>query len=73
MPYRNYPPHIQRMMIERDDLNNKIDKLGDFMIDLDKFDMLDKEDQELLRLQYKAMEEYSNILDKRLKKFCNKV
>lgn len=73
MPYRNYPPYIQRVMIERDDLHNKIDKLGEFMIDLDQFDKLDTEEQELLKQQFKVMIEYDKILNIRINKYLESV
>lgn len=73
MPYRNYPPHIQRMMVERDELDDKIDKLGKFMFDLEKFDRLDAEDQELLKQQFKVMEEYDKILNNRINKYLNSI
>lgn len=72
MPNRNYPPHIQRMMVERDErdeLDDKIDKIGKFMFDPEQFVRLDIEDQELLKQQFKVMVEYDKILKIRINKF----
>ena len=73
MPNRNYPPHIQRMMVERDELDDKIDKLGKFMFDPEQFVKLDIEDQELLKQQFKVMVEYDKILKIRINKYLNSI
>lgn len=54
-----------RLIIERDELNKKIELLNKFLI-TDKFLEIDEEHQDLLSQQHLTMLEYRNILDKRI-------
>lgn len=64
--YRKFGTFLDRMYIERDDLNDKLRKLHDF-INSDRFDELDKENQKLLIEQETAMDVYLHILEQRIK------
>lgn len=55
------------LIVERDDLNTKLEKLIAFINDdIGKFQKLDKTHQGLLRIQALSMETYSNILSERI-------
>lgn len=63
------PPHVQRMLGESADLVERKQKLGFFIHGANTvFDGLPKEDQDLLRQQFEAMDNYSNILQMRLER-----
>lgn len=61
------PAHILRVMVERDDLAEKTDKLTAFL-ETPTFAALDEEDRQLLAAQLGAMGAYVGILDRRLSK-----
>lgn len=62
----NHPPHVLRMIAERDDLGVKLEKLSNF---LDERGMqIDTADFNLLVAQKFAMLTYYNILTIRLSK-----
>lgn len=63
---QNYPNFVNRMLFERIDLQEKIDKLDNF-IDGDKFNKLPEMAQDLLIAQYNAMIAYLEILEIRIK------
>lgn len=56
---------VKRLIVEKDELNDKLTKLSLF-ITLDKFKELDKEMQDLLSKQEQIMQEYVEILDRRV-------
>ncbi|MGL5280360.1 MAG: crAss001_48 related protein [Plesiomonas shigelloides] len=58
----------KRVVEERSDLSDKLDKLGNY-IDSDKFKDIDARNRHLLEAQWKAMSEYLVILDKRINLF----
>lgn len=55
----------KRLKVEREELNNKIIKLGQF-VNSDKFKTLDDENRTLLLLQHYMMNQYLEVLDKRI-------
>ena len=61
-----YPDYVNRMLLERFELREKITKLNKF-IDGDKFKELPIVKQDLLVSQYNAMLTYLGILEMRLK------
>lgn len=63
--------HEQRVVDELVALNDKKDKLKAFIDDEKKFKKLDQIDSALLLEQYTVMEQYANILQKRIEKFSS--
>lgn len=61
-----YPPHIQRIVDEAEELNEKIKKLDAFIKDNPIFKEQSAIDQQLMKRQLTVMEEYLEILDMRL-------
>lgn len=57
---------VQRMLVEYEDLQDKLVKLGAF-INSDEFKELDNENRSLLNAQYHTMYTYKVILSKRIK------
>lgn len=57
---------VQRMLVEYEDLQDKLVKLGAF-INSDKFKELDDENRSLLNAQYHTMYTYKIILSRRIK------
>lgn len=57
-------PHIQRMMIERDELDVKIVKLSRYYDE--HFSQLDIKQRDLMAKQLTAMRAYSDILQQRI-------
>lgn len=55
----------ERLKVEREELDSKIIKLGQF-INNDKFKTLDDENRALLLLQHYMMNQYLEVLDKRI-------
>lgn len=60
--------HQQRVRIERDQLNEKLEKLETF-ITTDNFKSLIQEERHLLERQQSAMQVYLDILDARIARF----
>jgi len=58
--------YIERIMIEKDDLDAKIRKLDAFLMGDPILDMLDKQSKTLLHAQMSAMQAYSFLLSARL-------
>lgn len=61
-------PHQERVVAEKKELDDKLNKLSDF-IESEKFDDLDENEQDRLTMQYDIMQLYSNILETRIKYF----
>ncbi len=61
-------PHQQRVIDEKEALDDKIKKLTGFIIG-DTFDSLPQEDKMLLSEQKVAMEIYYNLLKRRIARF----
>lgn len=64
-PVKKTPAYIERMLDERNDLVNKIDKLSNF-ISKDEFHDLPDIKQELLYTQLNVMKSYENVLRLRI-------
>ena len=58
----------QRVVVEHNELVEKLDKLGDFM-DSHKFQELNEIQQHLLMKQAKHMTKYANVLSLRISHF----
>ena len=63
-----YPPHIQRVIKEYEELEDKIDKLNKFINGSPVFKGLDEEERNNLSCQLTVMRNYSDILLSRLTK-----
>lgn len=61
-------PHQQRVIEERDALEEKITKLREFF-GSKIYRELDRDDRALLSLQYNVMLEYADILERRIGRF----
>lgn len=61
-----YPPHIQRVITEYEELNDKIDKLNKFINGNPIFKKLDAEERNDMARQLTSMGNYSNTLLSRL-------
>lgn len=61
-----YPPHIQRVITEYEELNDKIGKLNKFINSNAFFKKLDAEERNDMSCQLTSMRNYSNILLSRL-------
>ena len=57
---------FDQLVIEFNELNDKISKLKDFILTKDKFEQLDNLNKDLLIAQLRAMETYITILSIRL-------
>lgn len=62
------PPHMERVVTEREELREKIGKLRELLTDQPRIDRLGIDAAELqrLRLQYNVMGSYEIILSQRL-------
>lgn len=65
-----FEPYQQRVVIEKNELNDKIDRLKAFF-KTKTFEDLNDDDQMLLDEQYWVMKEYSNILATRIGRFID--
>lgn len=61
-----YPPHIQRVITEYEELNDKIGKLNKFINSNPFFKKLDAEERNDMTCQLTSMRNYSDILLSRL-------
>ena len=61
-------PHVQRMLIERAELNKKVILLKAFMEENPIFGTLSVEEQKDMVDQYKHMVEYKTVLERRIKR-----
>ena len=57
---------FDKLVIEFNELNDKISKLKEFIVNKDKFEQLDNLNKDLLIAQLRAMETYITILSIRL-------
>jgi len=64
-----YAPHQQRVVEEANELKDKFSKLGAFILDNPIFLTLDQEEKNDLEKQYRAMEDYLVILERRISRF----
>lgn len=72
MTIKQYLPHQQRVVDERNELNEKADKLLEFIRINPIFEELNERDKALLREQYQVMCKYQNILQERIANFNKK-
>jgi hypothetical protein len=61
-------PHQERVIAERRELADKIDKLGAFIAG-PVCEKIDAAEAERLALQHKIMQQYADILDRRIEAF----
>lgn len=61
-------PHQVRVVTEKNELDEKIQKLGQFL-EGEMFQALDMDERGRLHQQYRAMKEYSSILGLRIAAF----
>jgi hypothetical protein len=59
----------ERVVTERDELEEKIEKLVAFMFHSGHFQGIPEREQDLLNRQLEAMREYSSILEERIEGF----
>jgi hypothetical protein len=62
-------PHQERVVKEKEELDDKLTKLEIFVSTNKIFNTLSDEDKQLLTDQYETMEKYSLILEKRINRF----
>lgn len=62
------PPHVQRMIDERNELSNRAQKLYNFINRSRIFETLSSEEQEDMRNQLESMTKYLESLERRLKR-----
>lgn len=68
-PNADLPPHQQRVLDEKLELNERLSKLDAFILDNPLFMRLSGAEQERLARQSKAMAVYTGILDERIAAF----
>ena len=66
---KEYAPHQQRVIDEKNELQDKFSKLGAFILDNPIFPTLESEEQDDLQDQYIAMQTYLQVLEKRINRF----
>ena len=69
-PHAALPPHQQRVLAEKAELDEKATALGNFIGDSPIFDTLDDAEQKRLREQNDVMWQYSEILGARIAAFA---
>lgn len=57
--------HVKRLVVERDELSDKLKKLSEFMKS-DTFKKLDEDDKMILKIQKDSMKTYKRALDFRI-------
>lgn len=62
------PPHVQRMLLERDELADRTQKLREFIKENPLFQRLDDHDQYLLGQQEAHMSAYLIVLRQRIER-----
>jgi hypothetical protein len=62
-------PHQERVVIERNELNEKLYKLKSFIDDRKIFENIPLEEQDRLIRQCNIMQNYLNVLDERITSF----
>jgi hypothetical protein len=64
-------PHEERVVVEKQELDDKLAKLKAFCFSPGSpvFKVLPPEDRDLLESQYTVMEQYSELLGKRIERF----
>ena len=67
--YIDMKPYQERVVAERDELEQKARKLSQFIGTDPAFDTIDPEEQERLKVQNDIMWQYYEILNERIKNF----
>ncbi len=62
-------PHQQRVVDEKNELAEKVTKLGAFILDNPIFTTLEVSEQKDMHIQLFCMENYLNVLEKRINRF----
>jgi len=62
-------PHQERVIQEKDELKEKVDKLGAFILDNSNYTNLEADEQSRLNKQHYHMCFYLDILNERIKNF----
>lgn len=62
-------PHQERVILEKKELDDKIDKLSKFICTSNAFVDLDKIERDSLMKQWNIMREYSSVLEERIMRF----
>ena len=62
-------PHEERVVVEKNDLDEKLVKLQDFIENSRIFQALSEDDKELLERQQVIMLDYSHVLSERISGF----
>ena len=65
-------PHVERMLIEHKELKEKVEKLDAFIGTNPIFKRLSEEEQRDMRLQFRAMMIYLDVLMTRIRRACPK-
>lgn len=68
-PASTVPPHQQRVLDEKRELDERLSKLDAFILDNPLYPQLPTDEQDRLSRQSKVMAAYSGILDERIAKF----
>lgn len=64
-----FAPHQERVVVERDELSEKITKLSGFVNDNPVFTMLPSAEQDRLRRQFAIMRQHEDVLNERIVAF----
>ncbi len=62
-------PHQQRVVSERDELSERTEKLGEFILNNPVFQSLSEEERTDMSEQHYFMSSYLDILNKRINRF----
>lgn len=65
-------PYQERVIGEKKQLDDKLFRLGQFILDSGCYNLLPIEEVQRLNRQMKAMEDYSDVLGERIAAFSNK-
>ena len=66
---KEFAPHQQRVVDEKNELEDRFKKLDSFILDNPIFTSLPQEDQDLLKEQNNLMQRYLSVLEKRIARF----
>lgn len=69
MEEKVYAPHQQRVVDEANDLAEKVTKLSAFILDNPIFTTLEVSEQKDMHIQLFCMENYLNVLQRRISRF----
>ena len=69
MSEKKLEAHQQRVVTEHDELKSKTTALGAFILDNPIFLTLEEKEQKDMKLQYEAMCQYCDVLERRINRF----